>query len=124
MDCNARDINDLVQVVSSETSHVAERLEKLKPVMASTTGTVVENLKNIVFEDSDEEDEEPTELEKAIEERVGRLANSASKAAHDVSARLTNLLNQAVKIKGADDDKKKSKKLMWGSRFRLDPNVY
>lgn len=96
--------------MSSETSHVAE---KLKPVMVSTTGTVVENLKSVIFEDSDEDDEEPTEFERAIEEQVGRFANSAGKVAHNVSERLSSFLNQAVKIKGADDDKKKSKKLMW-----------
>jgi len=122
-----RDISDLVQVVSSETSHLSE---KLKPVVVSTTGTVVENLKSIVFEDSDEEDEEPTEFEKAIEERVGRIANSAGKVAHNFTERLTNLVNQAVKIKGADDDKKKSKKLIYDPKqaiiaaLRADPATF
>ncbi|KAI9026277.1 hypothetical protein DFJ74DRAFT_34022 [Hyaloraphidium curvatum] len=127
IDVYRKDITELVNVVTTETTQVAE---KLKPVMVSTTGTVVENLKNIVFEDSDEEDEEPTEFEKAIEEQVGRLANSAGKVAHNVSERLSSLLNQAVKIRGADDDKKKSKKLIYDPKqvlvaaLRADPATF
>ncbi len=125
IDVYKRDLTEFVAVVQEETSHLSE---KLKPVVASTTETV----KSVIFEDSD--DEEPTELEKVIEEGVERAATAATKVAHNVQERLapgmhavadkmaqyskslnvsnargklTNLLSNAVSLKPSEEEVKR-----------------